>query len=58
MNKHPTFSAFSAIDEGEYSRYALYTSLLSVSTAGRGAVSSEAALAFCRGITHFRGVVW
>jgi len=43
------FQNFSAIDRAETRRYIAGTSLLFVSTAGRGAVSSEAALAFFTG---------
>jgi hypothetical protein len=43
------FPHFSAIDRAETRRYITGTSLLFVSTAGRGAASSEAALAFFTG---------
>jgi len=46
MKKAADFPRFSAVDAAQACRYINGTSLLSVSTAERGAVSSEAALAF------------
>jgi hypothetical protein len=47
--KNSAFLAFSAIDASKLRRYSTGTSLLSVSTAERGADSSETALAFFMG---------
>jgi hypothetical protein len=49
MKKTLFFKAFSGVDALASSRYIYCTSLLSVSTAERGADSSEAALAFFMG---------
>jgi hypothetical protein len=49
MNKIACFPLFSAVDAAKACRYINGTSLLSVSTAERGAVSSGAALAFSMG---------
>lgn len=57
MRKIANSPAFSSIDESHLRRYLNYTSLLCASAAGRGAASSEAALAFYRGIARGEGVV-
>jgi hypothetical protein len=49
MKKTSYFQTFSSVDAMAACRYIIVTSLLSVSTAERGAGSSEAALAFCTG---------
>ncbi len=57
MRKIANFPTFYSIDESHLRRYINCTSLLSASAAGRGAASSEAALAFYRGIARGKGVV-
>ena len=57
MKENARFHLFSAIDVIGCHHYIGYTSLLSVSTAGRGAVSSGAALAFFMGWPAEKGIV-
>lgn len=57
MKRAVHFPLFSAVDATESRRYINCTSLLSVSTAGRGAVSSGAALAFLGGWLGRKGRV-
>ena len=57
MKENARFHLFSANDVIGCHHYIGYTSLLSVSTAGRGAVSSGAALAFFMGWPAEKGIV-
>ena len=56
MKENARFHLFSAIDVIGCHRYIDYTSLLSVSTAGRGAVLSGAAPAYFQGSSTIAGL--
>jgi hypothetical protein len=54
--KTSIFSQFSPVDGVQSVRYIICTSLLFVSTTGRGAASSEVAPAFFLGVIQGQGV--